>query len=86
MPAFILIHPTVWRQHASVTDRQDRQDNGPIAWGEPFYKRLPKNKLMYSKAKDNVDSGLNALKELSFNRGSCLNAQCKFGLKLVCSD
>jgi len=30
--------------YTNVIDRQtDRQDNGPIAWGEPFYKRSPKN-------------------------------------------
>jgi len=29
----ILIHPAVWPQHTNVTDRQDRQDNGPIAYG-----------------------------------------------------
>ena len=31
MPSFILIHPTVWPQSPSVTDRVDRQDKGPIA-------------------------------------------------------
>jgi len=46
MPSFILIHPTVWLQYTNVTDRTDRQtDNGPIAQGEPFYKRSPKNTL-----------------------------------------
>jgi len=25
--------------------RQDRTDNGPVALGEPFYKRSPKNEL-----------------------------------------
>ena len=39
---------TVWLQYTDVTDRQTdrqtyRQDNGPIAQGEPFYKRLTKN-------------------------------------------
>jgi len=50
MPSFILIRPTVWPQYTNVTDRQrgqtgqtDRTDNGPIAYGEPFYKRSPKN-------------------------------------------
>jgi len=47
MSSFILIHLTVWPQYTNVTDRTDRQtgqkDNGPIAWGEPCYKRLPKN-------------------------------------------
>jgi len=49
MPSFILIHPTVWPQYTNVTDRQtdrteDRQtDHGPIAEGEPFYKRSPQN-------------------------------------------
>ena len=43
-PGFILIRPTVWRQYTNVTDRHtDRQYNGPIAQGEPFYKRSPKN-------------------------------------------
>jgi len=41
MQSFILIHPTVWPQYTNVTDRQT--DNSPIAWGEPFYKRSPKN-------------------------------------------
>ena len=39
-PSFILIRPTVWPQYTNITDRQD---NGPIALGEPFYKRSPKN-------------------------------------------
>jgi len=43
-PSFILIRQTVWPQYTNVTDRTDRQtDNGPIAYGEPFYKRSPKN-------------------------------------------
>ena len=45
MPSFILIHPTVWPQYTNVTDRQTGQrgqDNGPIAQGEPFYKRSTK--------------------------------------------
>jgi len=42
MPSFILIRPTVWPQYTSVRDRTDRQDNGPLAQGEPFYKRSPK--------------------------------------------
>ena len=49
MPSLILIRPTVWPQYTNVTDRQtgqDRQDNGPIAYGEPFYKRSP-NKTLY---------------------------------------
>jgi len=30
------------------TDRHThRQDNGPIAQGEPFYKQLPKSRFMY---------------------------------------
>jgi len=37
-----LIHPTVWPQYTNVTDGTDRQDNGPIAFGEPFYERSPK--------------------------------------------
>ena len=54
-PSFILIRPTVWPQHTNVTDRQpeqDRQteetDNGLIAYGEPFYKRSPKNGSPYA--------------------------------------
>jgi len=47
IPSFILIRPTVWPQCTNVTNRTDRQtdrtDNGPIAYGEPFYKRSPKN-------------------------------------------
>jgi len=51
--SFILIHPTVWPQYTSVTDRTERQDrtdrqadrydDGPIAQSQPFYKRWPKN-------------------------------------------
>jgi len=50
-PNFILIRPTVWTQYTNVTDMTDRQDNGPIAEGEPFYKRSPKNrrKLTFGK-------------------------------------
>jgi len=33
------IHPTIWPQYTNVTDRQD---NGAIAYGEPFYEQLPK--------------------------------------------
>jgi len=47
MPSFVLIHPTVWPQYTNVTDRQIGQDNGPIALGEPFYKRLPKITAAY---------------------------------------
>jgi len=44
VPTFILVRPTVWPQYTNVTDRTDRQtDNGPIAWGEPFYKRSSQN-------------------------------------------
>ena len=50
MPSFILIRRTVWPQYTNVTDRQtdrqDRTDNGPIAYGEPFYKRSPKNRCV----------------------------------------
>jgi len=42
--SFILIHPTVWPQYTNATDRQidrtEKQDNGTIAQGERFYKRL----------------------------------------------
>jgi len=57
MPSFILIHRTVWPQYTNVTDRQDRQDNGPIAWGEPFYKRSPKNGWIARDAVWDLDSG-----------------------------
>ena len=30
-PSGFLIHPTVWSQYTNVTDRQD---NGPVVWGE----------------------------------------------------
>jgi len=44
MSSFILVHPTVLPQYTNVTDRQTGQtDNGLIAYGEPFYKRSPKN-------------------------------------------
>jgi len=48
VPSFILIHPTVWLQYTNVAERQDKQtdrqtDNSPVAQGEPFYKRTPKN-------------------------------------------
>ena len=45
MPSFILVHPTAWPQYTTVgTDRQrHRQDNGPIAYGKPLYKRSPEN-------------------------------------------
>ena len=33
IPSGILIHSAVWPQYTNVTDRQD---NGPIALGEPF--------------------------------------------------
>jgi len=43
-----LIHPAVWPQYTNVTDRQTGQtDNGPIAWGEPFYKLLPKKETTF---------------------------------------
>jgi len=41
MPSFILIRQNVWPQYTNVRDRQDRQDNRLIAYGEPFYKRSP---------------------------------------------
>ena len=31
------------RYRQDRTDGLERQDNGPIAYGEPFYKRSPKN-------------------------------------------
>jgi len=45
VPSGILFHPTVWPQYTNVTDRTGQTDNGPIAQGEPFYKRLPKISL-----------------------------------------
>jgi len=42
MLSVILIHPTVWPQYTNVADRQNRQDNGLVTQGEPFYKRSPK--------------------------------------------
>ena len=42
---------TVWPQYTNVIDRQDRtdrQNNGLIAQGEPFYKRSPKNGSPYA--------------------------------------
>ena len=47
VPSFILIHLTVWPQYTNVTGRTDREtDNGPIALGEPFYKRSPNKTVM----------------------------------------
>jgi len=48
VPSGILIHSTVRPQYTNITDRQDihnadRQDNGPIAYGAPFYKPSLKN-------------------------------------------
>ena len=43
VPSGILIHPAIWTQYTNVTDRQDRQDNGPIAFGEPLLVMVPKN-------------------------------------------
>jgi len=34
VPSGTLIHPTVWPQYTNVTERADRQDNGPIAYSE----------------------------------------------------
>jgi len=35
---------TVHQRHRQTGETgQDRTDNGPIAYGEPFYKRSPKN-------------------------------------------
>ena len=52
LPSGILIHPAIWAQYTNVTDRQDRHnrptDNGPIAYGEPSYKRMPKNGSPYA--------------------------------------
>ena len=44
-PSFILIHPIIWPQFTRTFQTgQDRTDNGPMAQGEPFYKRSPKNR------------------------------------------
>jgi len=47
MASFIMIHPTVKSQytqrHRQDMTGQDKQDNGPIAYGEPFYKPSSKN-------------------------------------------
>ena len=42
-PSFILIYPAIWPQYTNVTGRtgEDRQDNGPIAYGKPFHKQSP---------------------------------------------
>jgi len=42
----ILIHPADWPQYTNVTDRTDRQDNGPIAQGEPLYTRSPNDNVL----------------------------------------
>ena len=49
MPSFVLIHPSVCPQYTNVTCRTDRTDNGPIAYGKPFYKRSPKNRVVQKK-------------------------------------
>ena len=49
------------------TDREDRQtdrqtDNGPMSYGEPFYKRSPENQLVTdTNLKDTVRATLNVL-------------------------
>ena len=53
MPSFIRSiqpfgHNTPRLQTDRQTDRTDRQDNGPIAQGEPFYKRSSKISLLSS--------------------------------------
>ena len=64
------LDPTnVWPQYTNVIDRtgqtdrqtgqdrtrQDRQtDNGPIAQGEPFYKRSTKNQSTFGKVMGNI--------------------------------
>jgi len=50
VPSFILIRPTVWPQYTNVTVRTGQAgqtDNGPIALGEPFYKRLPDYRVCF---------------------------------------
>ena len=58
--------PIVWPRYTNVTDRQtgqqadrtDKQtDNGPIAQGEPFYKRSPKNSVLKIMKKTKLESG-----------------------------
>jgi len=38
VPSGILIQPAVWPQYTNITDRTDRHDISPIAYGGPFYK------------------------------------------------
>jgi len=45
VPSGILIHPTVWPQYTNVTDRQDRQDNGPVAYGKPLLVTFAQKRL-----------------------------------------
>jgi len=35
--------------HNTPTLHTDRRDNGPIGWGEPFYKRMPQNERTVSR-------------------------------------
>ena len=36
------VHERHRQDRQDTQDRQDRRDNGPVAQGEPFYKRSPK--------------------------------------------
>jgi len=56
-PSGMLILSTVWPEYTNVTerkDRTDRQDNGPIGYGQPFYKRSTKNSDSLSNVVDEV--------------------------------
>jgi len=46
VPSFILIHPTVGHNTQMLQAGQTETDNGPIALGEPFYKRSPNKTVM----------------------------------------
>jgi len=48
IPSGILIHPTVWPQYINVTNNRQRFNS----YGEPFYKRSPKNLLNVTKSTD----------------------------------
>jgi len=37
VPSGILIHPTIWPQYTNVTERQDREDNGLVAYRANCY-------------------------------------------------
>ena len=60
----IVIQSTVWPQYTNVTDRQTGQrnrqtDNGPIAYGEPFYKMSPETRAAEKKQSCHEVRGVN---------------------------